>query len=210
MKDKSKKILTIFLICMLISLVIGYSAAYFILRVKCHSAPSKIETAILPSIIFEVGPKIDITATYLNFNKDMESLMDETYVSATLKNGNTVETANAYYDIDLSIEKNNYIYSTESKRPEIIINIYDNNNNEITEIEGLEYVTVGNLKGFDITNKTGNYNVVNNYKISTKDEKEDKWKMKCTFINLDEVQQKNGHSNLRSILKISNSNSNEG
>ena len=60
------------------------------------------------------------------------------------------------------IESNTLTYSTPSEKPELILEVKDYNGNEVTSIEGLNYVTVvdgkGNtIKGFDITTTTGKY-----------------------------------------------------
>ena len=49
----------------------------------------------------------------------------------------------------LSIDTNEFTYSTEEQTAELILTITDPNGNPLTSINGLNYVTVGDISGFD-------------------------------------------------------------
>lgn len=59
----------------------------------------------------------------------------------------------------------------------------------------LDYVTSGGISGFDITAKTGTFNVASLYEIASNSSTEDtvqEWIFTVSFINLDTNQADNG------------------
>ena len=71
-------------------------------------------------------------------------------------------------DTNVSNEENNFEYSSDDKKPEIILNITDPDGNEVTDITGLKR-TDG---GFDITKRKGSFLIVKDKEIVAKPEKE--------------------------------------
>ena len=200
---KNNKILILYLL-IFIFISIGASFAYFTaVNKNWYSKETKVTTAVLPSVLFESGDPINIYADELNFLKDSDSLTDGTYVKVSLKNGDEVPFVNHYYNVDLVLDDNDFIYSTESKKPEVLLNVYDNNGEEVKSIDGLIYKNVGNLEGFDITSKTGNYNIVTKKEIKTETQTSHIWKIKITFVNLNDNQDKNGKCKIKGYLNIS-------
>ena len=199
----NKNLLIVLYILILVFLLIGSSFAFFT-TMNSHwlSNKKEVETAILPSIIYESGSPINIWADGFNFVEGNPSLEDETFVRATLKNGNVDDFTEKFYDITLKIDENDFIYSTESKKPEIIAQIYNNKGEMITKLEGLNYVDVNGVKGFDITTKKGEFEVVDNYKIKTKTLTSHEWKLNVIFVNLNENQDENGMRKLSGSLTI--------
>ena len=110
----------------------------------------------------------------------------------TRKANTTTKSLEAYYNLYFYIESNPYIYTTEDKKPEILLNIYNPSNEEITSIDGLNYVEAEDakneiLRGFDITNKVGLYNISLNNKITSNSSvtaAKQTWKVTLTFVNL--------------------------
>lgn len=85
-----------------------------------------------------------------------------------------------YYNVFLVLE-NTFVYSSGTT-PEILINIYDDENNEITSISGLSYTTVGDISGFDITETNGTVLLVENKEISALVETSESWYFTITLI----------------------------
>lgn len=85
-------------------------------------------------------------------------------VSVTLK-ANSTSTSQTYtYYIYLYIKSNNFIYTTSSNAPEIVLAFYDDDGSIVQSVTGLTYVHSGNYpylntSGFDITIKKGLYNL---------------------------------------------------
>lgn len=206
MKKNNQKhnlfLLILYLIVGVISCV-GTSLAFFtVIKNNFTTNPTSVESAVLPSIIFENNSALEINADLSNFNKNSGNIEKETTILATLKNGNVNEYTEYNYKISLNILNNDFIYSTTLEKPEIILNIIDPNNTEITSIDGLEYKENGNVKGFDITDKIGKYNIVSNYKIKTSSTIKHKWLVKVTLVNYDENQNPNTKKNFSGCLKI--------
>ena len=107
-----------------------------------------------------------------------------------------INTVNATYNAYLDLTTNTFIYTSEEKTPEVLINIYDPEGNEITTIENLEYVTVGDVSGFDITTKNGFFLVSSDYAISTTSTTVQTWQIKLTYLNLDTDQSLNSLNKL--------------
>ena len=57
----------------------------------------------------------------------------------------------------LDIAKNELTYTTEEKKAELILTVTDKDGNPITNIEGLNYVTVDEISGFDISESEGRH-----------------------------------------------------
>lgn len=85
-------------------------------------------------------------------------------VSVTLK-ANSTSTSQTYtYYIYLYIKSNNFIYTTSSNAPEIVLAFYNTDGSIVQSVTGLTYVNSGtypylNTDGFDITIKKGLYNL---------------------------------------------------
>ena len=124
-------------------------------------------------------------------------------VTASLRNGNQAPYANHYYNVALVLNENGFIYTTEEKKPEVILNVYDNNGNEIKNINGLDYINTEEISGFDITGKTGTYRVTSHKEIRTSSSTSHKWSMKVTFVNLNNDQDKNGKCKINGYLEMS-------
>ena len=106
------------------------------------------------------------------------------------------------YNIKLSIESNNLVYSTPNNTPELLIKVHDPNGIELTHIEGLNYVTSNGYSGFDVTTVTGDYYIANNYEIKTSDEVRQTWNIELIFINLETNQDVNTAKDFNAKLEM--------
>ena len=188
MSKKATNIILIIYVIALTVLVIGATYAHF--------------TYIKVS---RVSPKVDVEAA--NFTEGMDNLTGKTYASVFLKRENGTEVSKLKYNLYLEISDNSLTYSTASKTPELLLNVYDPDGNEVKEIEGLKYVTIkdgknNEISGFDITEGLGRYYITKSREISTTNEITEKWDAKVTYVNLKESQDGNLEKVLNGLIRI--------
>ncbi len=71
--------------------------------------------------------------------------------------------------------------------------------NNVTSVEGLTYTTSGGVSGFDVTDKTGLFNIKTDYPITTTSSTTGTthtWTFTLTFINLSTDQSVNENANM--------------
>lgn len=188
MSDKKRYMLTIVSILIL---VIGVTFAYLAARVS-DGTLSKLNLSAdnVDDFKFSVDKDIALTATQFNLTSGGDNLSDETIATASLKANGTKKTATYNYYIYFAIKSNGFTYTTEDKKPEIILTV-TGPNGEITEIEGLTYydgTTTNGVKGFDITKATSTYAIAENQEITSNSNTNytnHEYTFKVTFINLD-------------------------
>ena len=101
---------------------------------------------------------------------------------------------------------------TEEENPELLLTVYDENDNEVTSgIDGLEYKeNIKGVSGFDITDKQNSFTLSDNneIKVEEKDagQKEETWKIKVTLINYEYDQQVNTGKTFHAGLVITKDN----
>ena len=125
----------------------------------------------------------------------------------------TTDTFSTTYYVYFNINSNNYVYTTEDNKPEIVLTILDPNNNPITELpnKDLTYVTAENadgttVSGFDITTANGLFNIASLYPISSTSSTKatiQNWTFTVTFINLTTNQTENGGKTLNAEVILS-------
>lgn len=208
MSKKATNIILIIYVIALTVLVIGATYAHFTyIKVSRISPKVDVEAATLNYIMFDIGSPIFINPTPENFTEGMDNLTGETYASVFLKRENGTEVSKLKYNLYLEISDNSLTYSTASKTPELLLNVYDPDGNEVKEIEGLKYVTIkdgknNKISGFDITEGLGRYYITKSREISTTSEITEKWDAKVTYVNLKESQDGNLEKVLNGLIRI--------
>ncbi len=210
-KLDTKKRIIIIIIAVLI-LGVGTTLAYII----AHLQDSAIGNASVTSdttdnLRFNVDKDITFNPTQFNVVEGGGGLSDSAIGSATLLANSTDNNATYNYYVYFLINSNNYIYTTDDNKPEIVLTITDPLDQVVTQVAGLEYVEVTNadgseVKGFDITTKSGLYNVASLYEItstSSTDATVQEWTFTVTFINLDTNQAENGGKTLEGEVILS-------
>ena len=188
MSDKKRYMLTIVSILIL---VIGVTFAYLAARVS-DGTLSKLNLSAdnVDDFKFSVDKDIALTATQFNLTSGGDNLSDETIATASLKSNGTKKTATYNYYVYFAIKSNGFTYTTEDKKPEIILTV-TGPNGEITGIEGLTYydgTTTNGVKGFDITSESSTYVIAENQEITSNSNTNytnHEYTFKVTFINLD-------------------------
>ena len=197
---KNKKTYLIIIVILLALVVVGVTFAFFQAQGdKNASANVNVKTEDMDSLVFSVGDKINVSANQFDFGSKAGNKVGSTYAKATLK---TSKSATANYYVYLNIETNDFEYTTDNKTAELILTVTDPSGNELTEINGLNYVTVNDIKGFDVTEASGLIKLVNNREITSTGIKEETWNVTLTFINLDSDQAKNAKKTFKATLDI--------
>ncbi len=149
-------------------------------------------TASGDTIIFTSGNILSLHATTDNFNATSGNLTDTTNPSARLiASSKTNEAASTYY-AGVRINENTYTYSSGTTA-DVILTVKDESGENITTSSdnNLTYVTVtdasgASISGFDITGKTGAFNIVAEHPISTTSSTTgttQTWTFILTFVN---------------------------
>ena len=208
--DKNKKI--ILTIIAVLILCVGSTLAYIIASLQDEARGNASVTSDAVDILrFEVDKDISLNPTQFNVVEGGGGLSDTAVGSATLLANSTDNNATYNYYVYFLINSNNYIYTTDDNKPEIVLTITDPLDQVVTQVDGLEYVEVTNadgseVKGFDITTKSGLYNVASLYEItsaSSTDETVQEWTFTVTFVNLDTNQAENGGKTLEGEVILS-------
>ncbi len=194
---KSKKIAIVALL-LLLGTIIGATYAFFTAQ-KGTGGSAQIEVGAdtTDNLSFKGGSTLSIYANADNFKQNGENITDETTVSATLKANNTTNLAEDTYNVYLAIETNELDYTTFEKTPELLVTITDPDGKEIEENSDLVYKeNIKNVKGFDVTNKTGVFLIAKDFPIEVTEDAVDgtvtqEWHITLTLINLDTDQEKN-------------------
>ncbi len=191
-KIHRKKLLII--ISILLVLVSAFTYAYFAIR-EGDSANTDITATSenLQEIIFTYGDPIALRATLENFGEGKGSLTDSTTTSATLIASSETNNSTANYNVYLNIDFNSFVYTTSDNKPEIIVEVTAPDGSKVASIDGLNPVNVidektgDTISGFDITNKSGRYNIALAHEITSTDSDTgftQDWTVKVTFVNL--------------------------
>ncbi len=153
---------------------------------------------------FDISDEINLNINQFNFGVGAGNLNRSATGTATLLANSKTNTASYTYYVYFKINSNDFVYTTSDSKPEIILTITNPSGQEVTSIEGLNYVTATGadgiqVKGFDITIADGLFAVAENYAISSNSSTTpttQEWGFKATFINLDSDQQNNTGKNM--------------
>lgn len=192
--DKNKKI--ILTIIAVLILCVGGTLAYIIANLQDSAKRNASVTSDAVDILkFEIDKDISLNPTQFNVVEGGDNLQDTAVGSAILRANSTNDNATYNYYVYFNIKSNNYIYTTNDYKPEIVLTIINPEGSPVTSIDGLDYVTSGGVSGFDITTKSGLYEVAELYEIistSSTDDTIQEWEFTVSFINLDTNQAENG------------------
>ena len=211
LNDKRKKI--IILVSVLV-VFIGISFAYIVAQISGSAIGNVNITAdTTDNLQFSIDKDITLNPTQFNVVEGGGGLSDTATGTASLLANSTNKSATFDYYVYFLINTNEYIYTTEDNKPEIVLTITDPEGNPVTKLANsdLKYVEAENAdgtitKGFDITTASGLINIASNYEItssSSTDATEQDWIFTVTFINLTTNQSENGGSTLDAEIILS-------
>ena len=208
--DKKKKI--ILTIIAVLILTIGVTLAYIMAQLQDEARGNVNVTSDAVDILrFEVDKDITLNPTQFNVTEGGDNLSDTAVGSAILRANSTNDSATYNYYVYFQINSNDYIYTTEEQTSEIVLTITNPEGNPVTSISGLDYVTSGGVSGFDITTKSGLYEVAELYEIISNSSTQDtiqEWEFTVSFINLDTNQYENGDKTLEAEVILSRESTN--
>ena len=210
--DAKKKRMII--IVSVLVLFIGVSFAYVVAQISGGAIGNANVTAdTTDNLKFSVSKDISLNPTQFNVTEGGGGLSDSAVGTASLLANSTNNTFSTTYYVYFNINSNNYVYTTEDQKPEIVLTITDPNNNPVTELpnKDLTYVTAENadgttVSGFDITTANDLFNIASLYPISSTSSTEatiQNWTFTVTFINLTTNQTENGGKTLNAEVILS-------
>lgn len=144
----------------------------------------------IPQIHYHFG-RVKIKLTQEHFAEGMENAHGTLIGKATLLANNKTNEATANYYVYLDIIDNNFVYTTSDKKAEVLLKVTNPNNEEVTSLTGLNYVTINEVSGFDIIEASDLINLSGQYTIEAANSKTDEWNIEIIVINLDSDQQEN-------------------
>lgn len=211
LNDKKKRLI---IIVSVLVVFIGVTLAYVVGQISDGAIGNANITAdTTDNLQFSVDKDISLNPTQFNVTEGGNNLSDTAIGKATLLANSTNKTATYDYYVYFNIKSNNYTYTTEDYKPEIVLTITDPEGNLVTELvnSDLEYVEAENAdgtitKGFDITTASGLINIASLYEItsnSSTDATVQDWTFTVTFINLTTNQSANGGSTLDAEIILS-------
>jgi len=208
MENKRKNVLLVITLFTLIILVFGATYAYFQAQTGLGaSANINVTANTTDSLKFEVGKGLSLNITQENFGEGAGNQSSSTTAKATLIANNKTNAASYNYYLYLLIGKNEFVYTTEERTPEMLLQVTKPDGTVLSSLEGLNYVTVGDTSGFDITTRKGLITIADNKLIevlesNTEHKTEEEWQVGIVFVNLDINQQENTGKQFSAQLKI--------
>lgn len=193
MEDKRNAVLlTVIAVVTLLLCVIGATFAYFQAQGGVSvQANVNVITNTTDNLSFLVGNPISFSVTQDNFGPGMGNQSGSTTATATLTANNATNTATENYYIYLDITSNEFVYTTDDKKAEMLLRVVDPTGAEVTDLDGYNRVTSGGVTGFDITESSGIITLANNYEITANPTATQEWQIEIIFVNLDSDQQQN-------------------
>ena len=157
-------------------------------------------TASGDTLIFTKGSNLSLSATTDNFQTGGSNLSSTTNPKVRLIASSKTNSASATYYVGVVINSNSYTYTTSDNTAEVILTIKDENGSNVTSgVDGLTYVTSGGVSGFDVTGKTGLFNIKTDYPISTTSSNTGTthtWTFTLTFVHLGTDQSDNENASM--------------
>lgn len=198
MESKKKKIVLVITIVFLVALVIGATYAYFVAQTGVGTATNvEVSANTVDTFSFEAGSPLKFTADQFTFTEGGKNVSASTFAKAIWTANSKTNTVTEHYCLYLNININTFTYSQDSIKPELLLQITDKSGNAVTNVTGLEYKTVTNgagtqISGFDVTTKNGLITLFDNREITTTSTLEEFWNVTFIFANYEFNQAANG------------------
>ena len=181
------------LILVVVALLIGnFTFSYLGADVSDDVTTQGETTASGDTIIFSKDNDLNLQATTDNFNATSGNLTDTVNPSARLIASSKTNEATATYYAGVRINNNTFTYSSGTTA-DVILTVRDETGAIVTTSDdsNLTYVTVtdksgAQISGFDITGKTGAFNIAIKHPISTTSSTTGTthtWTFTITFVN---------------------------
>ena len=210
--NNKNKLYIIIIVGLLFLFVVGISFAYFQTQYgNGGKVDLKAKTYSVDELSFNIGEDITINPNQFNFAQGKGNLEGSTNASAILKANNKTHLAKMNYYAYVVVTKNEFKYTTSDKKAELVLSV-EGPDGVVTTLPDLGNAidvtdNAGNtFKAFDITEFSGVITLADNKEIevasSDNGKKQENWKIKVTFINLDEDQSNNSDKNFNANMMI--------
>ena len=210
--NNKNKLYIIIIVSLLFLFVVGISFAYFQTQYgNGGKVDLKAKTYSVDELSFNIGEDITLNPNQFNFAQGKGNLEGATNAAAILKANNKTNLAKMNYYAYVVVTKNEFKYTTSDKKAELVLSVEGpdgvvttlpdlGNAIDVTDNEG------NTFKGFDITEFSGVITLADNKEIEVTSgdngKKEENWKIKVTFINLDTDQSNNSDKNFNANMMI--------
>ncbi len=193
---ENKTLLVVIILALLLVCTLTFSFAWL------NTAQDDV---VITSVESNSGAIDDLSFTSgntLSFSNSTGNLSGSTIASATLNKHPLRESGNSTYNISIEVMDNNFVYTTDTKTPELILTIIDPNGNEITENDYLDYVTSGGVSGFDVTTFKEALLFVNDFPIETTSSTTHEWTITLTLVDLESNQELNNNKTFNANINF--------
>ena len=196
MEEKKNKIMTLLGIVAILITVIGLTYAFFAPQAGGTTSTNTTVTSNTTDLLtFSINRDISFTVTQALFAENGENQSGDATATATLTPNNKTGAATMNYYLYLNIESNPTVYSESNTNedPELMLQVFDGNNQLVT-LTGLgTQKTIKGVTGYDITGVTGLKTLLDNHAISASNNTAtiENWRVVVTLINLDVNQNDN-------------------
>ena len=196
MSNRNKTLLSILGIVVLTISFISVSYAFFRAHVgEDVTRNVTVTTHTVDTLTFSVSDDISIEATQTNFVNGGSNLTSNTIATALLTPNSKTGSASKNYYLYVLLTNNgiNYCTTNTNQDPELMLQVFDTNNQLVT-LTGLgTQKTIKGVTGYDITGKSGLITLLNNHSItaSNNNATTENYRVVITLINLDINQNEN-------------------
>ncbi len=190
MKQNISKKYSLILIIFLVLVTVGLTYSFFAGSITGIFSNDAIVTSNTTDLLtFQIDNDIDFEVSQQDFVSGGNNKSGYTNARAILVPNNKTGNATMNYYMYLNIENNQIDYSSTNTNelPELMLQLYDGNN-ELVTIDYLdEMVTVKGVTGYDITGFEGLIPLLDNQEIvaTNNTQTTQEWKVVVTLINLD-------------------------
>lgn len=188
----------------LIVAVLGATYAYFVAQGGGSSNTDvNVTSNTTDNLSFSIDKEININVNQDNFYEGAGNLSQDLNAKAMLTANNATNSATQNYYLYLDITENTFEYTSENNTPEIILEVTDPNGEKLTALNGYNFVTVGEVSGFDVTTANDIITIADNYEItSSNTPTTQEWNITLTVINLDSDQNNNTGKIFKAVASI--------
>ncbi len=196
MDNNKNKILTLIAIITIVLTLIGATYAFFAAQAGGTTSTNATVTSNTTDLLtFSMNRDISFTVTQSDFQENGTNKSGDATATATLTPNNKTGAATMNYYLYLNLQSNPTLYSgsNTNEDPELMLQVFDGNNQLVT-LTGLgTQKTIKGVTGYDITGVTGLKTLLDNHAISASNNTAtiENWKVVITLINLDVNQNDN-------------------
>ena len=209
----NKKILSLIALILIAVMVLGATYAYFAAQVSdAVTRNVNVLTHTVDTLTFSISNDINIEVNPEDFYQGGANKSSEASVTATLSPNSKTGTATDHYYIYLDITSNELV--KVSNNPELLLQVFDTNNNLVSLSYVGNQITVDGLTGYDITGRAGLITLLDNHTINANNytTANETYRVVLTMLNYENVDQKinTGKSVAASLLVQKDKKINEG